>query len=503
MRQKAPAAALRVGCRMTVFRWCMIIVLQVGIVGLTWQISVQASATPLGGPMAEAEYAAVVPVGAPMATADSTDKMHSGEEKERESERGTERVREREREIEREREAERDREIEIEIEREKERAASAARATRSSAADSTAQPLSVKGERDREIEMEREKERASSAARATRSSAARSMAQPLSVKELEEKLVLTTKRWKFFQHHSHHYAPLKGLRVLDVGMGQGPLGVVALSLGVKHYTGLDPALRINETPRVRNIGEFHPDRMYLPFPFTGFDMMTAYPGKLVLLPGTFETARDNPALIAGGFDVATLYSVTEHLPNVTDVLEGIFNALHPGKVLVISHHNYYSFSGHHMLPKTPADFQPGNENHKKVAFWKHLEPSSPPYSDANLNRIRLGDLMAAIDVHFECSWRARLGNGNTKALAKSVLQPLQARGFSRAELLVDRVAFACARRAQAVPAPWLGTLPVHHAATDGSYSPHPLPAKMAAAKSEVMDHVPAGLKKLARFLTVL
>ena len=36
------------------------------------------------------------------------------------------------------------------------------------------------------------------------------------------------------------------MKLLDIGMGQGPMGVVAISVGVKSYKGMDPALCINQ-----------------------------------------------------------------------------------------------------------------------------------------------------------------------------------------------------------------------------------------------------------------
>jgi len=332
------------------------------------------------------------------------------------------------------------------------------------------------------------------------------MSSPMTVtsrKKLQEELVSTTRQWRFFEVHAHHWVPLKGLRVLDVGMGQGPLGVVALSEGVASYTGLDPALRINEKPRVRNIGVYHGGVMYKEFPFSGQDMMNAYPGKLTLLPGTFETVHSD-ALAAGNFDVATMFSVTEHLPNNRLVLAGIYRILRPGQALVFSHHNYYGYSGHHRLPKKHSDFDANNINHTQVARWRHLEPDSPAYSDHGLNRIRLGDLMAIANVYFDCAYRIRTGVGDKAALTSELFERLHKRGFSRGELLAYRLAVACVRRADSLPAPWLDTLPVHHPTTDGSYVPQPLPSKVEKLTgSSVIQSVPKRLDRLRHFLDIL
>ncbi|CAJ1419303.1 unnamed protein product [Effrenium voratum] len=295
-----------------------------------------------------------------------------------------------------------------------------------------------------------------------------------------KEIVQVTKDWKFFKAHQHHWKALKGLRVLDVGMGQGPIGVVALATGVQHYVGLDPAVRIHELPQARKIGQFTKagEPVTAQFPFSGADMMAAYPEKLVLLQGTFETLRDDPALKPGAFDIATLFSVSEHLPNITEVWEGVFNVLKPGQLFLYSHHNYYSFSGHHALPKEPKKFVPNNEEHRKVAFWRHLDQSSPPFSDVTMNRIRLGDLMAITGVFFNCVWEVRRNAHDEDALKPGVFQPLQRRGFEAAELLTNRLLCACQRRPEPRQAPWLQKVWVHHPPTDGSYQPQPLPPEI-------------------------
>merc|ERR1712048_1072774 len=115
---------------------------------------------------------------------------------------------------------------------------------------------------------------------------------------------------------------------------------------------------------------------YQTFPYTGVQMMRAYNGKISLLPGTFETLKGSGLLQLGMFDVATLWSVTEHLPDNHLVLRGIFEWLQPDKYLLISHHNYYGYDGHHGTPRTPADYVPSNPLHSETGQWKHLEPKS-------------------------------------------------------------------------------------------------------------------------------
>ena len=76
--------------------------------------------------------------------------------------------------------------------------------------------------------------------------------------------------------------------------------------------------------------------------------------------------------------------------------------------------------------------------------------------------MRLGDLVAAIDMYFtNCTYRAsvpalarELLTCGAKAPRGSILAALKRRGFSREELLADHVHFTCYRRTTpATPSP--------------------------------------------------
>jgi hypothetical protein len=345
---------------------------------------------------------------------------------------------------------------------------------------------------------------------------------------LRTKLVAATKQ---FKQMGGPWRMFKNQTVLDVGMGQGPIGVAALEAGVGTYTGLDPALCIEKQAMTHDKSVAHmtdgascfkPCKLprspactscqrkmsskYRLFPFTGKDMMAAYNdnnhARLVLLPGTFESigAKQEELqrlrlLLPGTYDVATLITVTEHLPNNFEVLRGIYNWTTPGTRLYVDHHNYYSFRGHHRDPDRPSLIDKTNPYHRDHAFWKHLKPTSISYRDNNLNRVRLGDLAAAIATYFEkCKYTAI----PTKELQQtrellvrggdqSILNDLQRRGFSRVELLVDHVHFHCERRS--VPASssdlqrrWR----LHHPPTDGSYTPTALPRELRKVLAETV-----------------
>ena len=85
------------------------------------------------------------------------------------------------------------------------------------------------------------------------------------------------------------------------------------------------------------------------------------------------------------------------------VIEGIFEWTKPEQLLALKHHNYYGFDGHHQKPRYPEDYNNKNVAENGVVFWKHLEPTSWVFNYTNTNRVRLGDLMALVDIYFECA----------------------------------------------------------------------------------------------------
>ena len=232
-----------------------------------------------------------------------------------------------------------------------------------------------------------------------------------------------------------------------------------------------------------------------------------------MLPGTFATLRPTGLIEPGSFDVATLWLVTEHLPDNRQVIEGIFEWTRPGQLLALKHHNYYGFDGHHQKPRYPEDYNAKNVAESGVVYWKHLEPSSWVFNYTNTNRVRLGDLIALVDVYFECAWRATFVTSWERALTArpQLVRDMEKRGFQQNELLINKWTVACARRKQPLLPEgdnrWLDSRIWLHPATDGSYVPRPLPQKLSkkmpklsGARTTVVEFVPAGRQKLKRYL---
>ena len=57
------------------------------------------------------------------------------------------------------------------------------------------------------------------------------------------------------------------------------------------------------------------------------------PGKVILLPGTFETIQPTGLIKRGDFDAAGMFMVSEHLPDNRLVVEGVFEWTKPGQLL--------------------------------------------------------------------------------------------------------------------------------------------------------------------------
>lgn len=342
------------------------------------------------------------------------------------------------------------------------------------------------------------------------------MAPPKLDKRSEQELLhdigRTCSSWGY-DNLVHTWEKHRGRRVLDIGMGQGPIGVIALTLGgVSTYTGLDPALCIDRpaNTRYRKIGrtfgvqqceemeqicaasgegkvcEDHRRcaeqlrKKYQPFPFTGLQMMQALPGRLVLLPGTFDSIQGSGLLRQGDFDVATMNAVTEHLPDVRVVVEGIFDILNPGQWFCASHHNYYGWAGHHMYPQKPADFDETSAAQRDFANWRHVDADSLGAAQENTNRVRLGDLVALFDVYFDCKFQTDSYPGVSEAVQKR-LKDLRSRSFSKEELVVEHMKVNCVRRTSPLMRSRLDRAVWFHPPLDGSYAPQPLPKKIKIA----------------------
>ena len=319
-----------------------------------------------------------------------------------------------------------------------------------------------------------------------------------------DKIQDTIANWQYDKRASKFSARFAGKRVLDVGMGQGPWGAALLgkSSTMQYYIGLDPAVcpptrAMTRDPNVPSGGKLlqcakaypRPDNLnnlveclgknkYHSFPVTGIEMMQAYPGKLALLPGTFETL--NPQLSRIVFDYAMLNTVTEHLNHLQPVIEGLWMIL--GKCsqlaeVLINHHNYYSYTGHHGYPHSVKEMEANTKPELlELADWGHIQSDASVAIDTSLNRVRPGDLQALVNVYFDCTcFCKRITEDEVARMTAEKYRHFARMGFDvQQELFANHIYMECKRRPKPVNAGILDNLELFHPPLDGSYQAQPM-----------------------------
>lgn len=180
--------------------------------------------------------------------------------------------------------------------------------------------------------------------------------------------------------------------VIDVGCGSGIHGIGHLAAGARSYLGVDPALRMDKD-RIKNLTR----RSKEPLGWT--------PGELMALMESWRVDARPISEIPDGrnFDVAILYDVTEHLADPDATFKEIAERLRPGGTLIFVHHNFYSWNGHHLSPKTVADVDRDDPSQENLVDWNHVsfQPDPDHYISRSLNKIRLDDLLEITARYFD------------------------------------------------------------------------------------------------------
>src|SRR5437870_2477253 len=141
-------------------------------------------------------------------------------------------------------------------------------------------------------------------------------------------------------------------RLLEVGCGQCWHAPLLLARGARCFVGVDQYkdfttkqvfhrqfAGLTETPaRMRD----------LPLPLDQF--LAAFQNIEVHSADFLNWQTDRR------FDAAYLLTVTEHLEDVRAVFQRIVDLLDDGGLVYFSHHNYYCWNGHHMVPRTIAEY---------------------------------------------------------------------------------------------------------------------------------------------------
>ncbi|MGE5271596.1 MAG: class I SAM-dependent methyltransferase, partial [Thiohalocapsa sp.] len=212
--------------------------------------------------------------------------------------------------------------------------------------------------------------------------------------------------WGYFEIGlAREHALYRGRNILDIGMGGGPHSIPFIVGGAASYTGVDPMVGTEQVSDFRALRDLSRPS-YAPFPYTPDEIMAAFP-NIRLHSGYMEDVA--PRLQASGIDFIALSAVTEHLERPDQVIKAAWEAGADDAVIWISHANYYSWSGHHLNPRTLETWNPDDPAHNSNIDWAHLAPEHPTYAMPHLNRMRLDDFRALVEAYFEIiQWREYL-----------------------------------------------------------------------------------------------
>lgn len=260
-----------------------------------------------------------------------------------------------------------------------------------------------------------------------------------SVSSERHELVEATRAWGYF---FSNLPSVKGKRVLDVGMGNGPHAVVLMEAGADSYVGVDP------TAGQDNVHDFRSEKdPSIPsshaFPFSVRDIERIYSNSVEIHSALLEDVAEEVKVARP--NLAMMNSVTEHLEHPDLVVRAIWQALDRDGLLWINHHGYYSWSGHHWSPRTVSSLDRNDASHNAVIDWKHLDPSHPIYSENTLNRICLDDMRLVVEKYFKIqSWEPIIDVQAAARLTPEIRR--RWRHFSLAELLTRTVTIVGKRR---------------------------------------------------------
>ncbi len=183
-----------------------------------------------------------------------------------------------------------------------------------------------------------------------------------------------------------------GRDVVDVGCGMGLHGIGFLLEGAKSYVGIDPLIKLKSGV----LKSLHSGKRL----DCGWS-----PERLMEHMDRFELIRGISSGLEGNrqFDVATLHNATEHLTDLAGVFASVARLLRPGGRIIFSHHNWFSWNGHHQEPKTIGRLDLTNAGHQRFADWAHLEGGHAPdhYVMTKLNRLRLDEVRAITRQRFD------------------------------------------------------------------------------------------------------
>jgi len=225
--------------------------------------------------------------------------------------------------------------------------------------------------------------------------------------------------------------------VLDVGCGMGLHSVGFALSGVRSYTGCDPKVQLDGDV-MKNARKGTRESSG----WTPCQIMGRLPPPALLARHDCRFARRQE--MGRGCAAQCNRAFSRSRPGF-----GSLRArLRDGGLLVFRHHNFYSWNGHHMVPKKIFAADSDDAEQRKVIDWAHLDGAPEPgsYVATKLNRIRLDELRTITENYYVIEeWDESLSNESEGwlRLTEDVLR--RHPGFTRRELGTQSV-FCVARR---------------------------------------------------------
>lgn len=183
----------------------------------------------------------------------------------------------------------------------------------------------------------------------------------------------------------------RGKRVLDFGARTGFHALAFFAAGAAAYVGVDHVEKAFQLKRVKN--HLLPDHPMTDVGFSMEELAAQFPERIQV------TRKFRPKYEAG-FDLIALFSVSEHLNHFAEVMRSLGKILSPRGEMLVSHHNFHSWNGHHSEPKSVSQLEHMQleGTPAPMADWHFFEAE---ITAARLNRLPLSAVRALLAAHFE------------------------------------------------------------------------------------------------------
>ncbi|MEQ8822502.1 MAG: methyltransferase domain-containing protein [Sumerlaeia bacterium] len=254
-------------------------------------------------------------------------------------------------------------------------------------------------------------------------------------------LVMGCGVWKdinLFRHGDDWFA---GKTVFDFGARTGFHALAFLAAGAASYTAVDKAEKSFRLARVKN-------HLKLNHP------MTDLPFRMV------DLARDNKKLLTlkrkegteyadrKRYDFVGLFATSEHLHDPAAVFALLEKLLAPSGRLMMSHHNFYSWNGHHNSPKSERQLKEMRAAGEDLSFadWQFFDKE---ITNDYLNRLTIAELRAVLDEHLDVVRWEREYTPIGKGLGRygpEIARQHRERGLTPEDLLTQRVLAEATKR---------------------------------------------------------